>query len=352
MLLRLPLWLWFLVGCGLIAGAQLRAISRENWNPTFLMHVGAEAIARGKIERELGNLALSGSLGHDGKYFYLIARSPWFWNADQETFDGVQDVGYRYARPLYPILSGLGGTLSPWGTLTGMIALQILAGGLYAIAMVGLARRNRLHSMVVVLGLCNPGGYMAALLLTSDLLALALVVAGVWAYQAQRSTLALALFMLAGLAKEYFLLTPLALALQLVLNRQWLAAVAYTIIPAIPMLLWKMGLWLTVGLGSGSGNFTWPGMGIIGAAETNWHDPTTPAMAVALVFFGLLAAVLGFSALPRWQCAFWGALGITASDLVWGDPADLLRVVCPLWWFTLWSAYPWSKSTPTPLDYR
>src|SRR5262245_28509127 len=149
---RGPLAAWFLAGCGLVAAVQVGYLAERDWDATILLQVGAPSPARRILERELGPVAVSPGQGHDGKYFYLVARHPWFWTADAEQLDGVQDPAYRYGRPLYPLLAGLGGTLPPRATLAGLIAVQVLAGGLFAVALVLLARHNGLPTLAVLLG--------------------------------------------------------------------------------------------------------------------------------------------------------------------------------------------------------
>lgn len=333
-----------MVGCMANVVVLQLTLRYEKIDLTGLMRVGEESHARPQIERELGTLSLAYGLGHDGKYFYLIARQPWVWAADAETLIGIEDPGYRYARPLYPLIAGLGGTLPPRATFYGLIVVQVLAHGLYALVIAGIARRHRLSTFIVLLGLANPGCYIAAIHLTSDLLATTLVLAGLWAFLERRTTLGLVLFAASCLAKEYFCLTPLALAAPLFLQRQWRSGSFLVVIPVIPLIAWKVMLITQVGLGGGSLNFDWPTMGIVRAANTVWFEPAKPIVAVVYLVVGVGAALFGFGRLARWQCAAWGVLGLTASNLVWGDPYDLLRVLTPLGWFMLWAWYPKSES--------
>ncbi len=340
MVARCPLVFWFLVGCGLVIVTQAGYLFSHNWDLTTLLQVGCESPARQHLEHELGPLTFVAGLGHDGKYFYLMARRPWVCQADPETLRGLEDPGYRYGRPLYPVLAGLGGLLPPQATLVGLALVQVLSGGLLVVVLVLLARHNGLPTLAVLIGLANPAIYSSAVLLTSDLLASALVLAGILFWQHGRVRASLVFFALALLAKEYYALTPLTLAgFQFVQGRRW-ASLAVGVVPLLPLLGWKLIVLNAVGMGGGGGNFSWPGMGIWAAAP-GWQDCDPLAgLAVVLVILGLAAVARASAPLPRWQCVAWGLLGVTASRIVWADPADLLRVVSPLWWCVVWCWYP------------
>ena len=327
---RIPPAAWFVVGCLLVGGTQLGYVALHGWDATILLHVG-DSPARPLLEREFGHVALLPGLGHDGKYFYLVARHPNFARADAELLDAIQDPGYRYGRPLYPLVAGLGGTLSPWGTLAGLIVVQVLAGGACAAVTAALARRDGLPLLAVAVGLANPGIYSSGVLLTSDLPALTFGLAGVLAWQRGRAGVAVALFCAAVLTKEYHVLTPLVLAATAGRTRATALLVA---VPLLCLAAWKLIVASAVGFGEGGGNFGWPGVGIVESAPW-WDDRTVGALAVALVGVSLAAVVRRSRPLPRWQCVAWGLVGLMASDRVWINPADLLRAIGPAWWFTI-----------------
>lgn len=330
----------FLAGCGLVVATQAAYLSVRNGDPTALLQVGPGSPAKGVIERDLGPVYLAPTLGHDGKYFYLMARHPWFPSADPDTLDGLQDPRYRYGRPLYPLVAGLGGTLSPRATLAGLIVVQIVAGGVALAALVCLTRAHHLAAGAVPVGAMNPAVYSSAVLLTSDLPALALVLTGLSAWQRGRRSAAVVLFSAAVLAKEYYALAPFAVAGSLAVRRQWRIAGAVAVLPVLPLLAWKVGVLGGIGAGQGGENFTWPGRGIYETAGS-WNDSwPLGALAVGLVAMALAGVRWSRAPMLRWQCSLWGLLALTGSRLVWTDPADLLRVVAPLWWFVLAAWWP------------
>ena len=339
MLHRLPLRAWFAFGALSVAGVLTIHLGWHRWNPTAYFQVGATTPARIPIERDFPNLALESSLGHDGKYSYLLARQPAFWRADDLTLTGLQDPGYRYARPLYPLLGGLGGQLSPWGTLLGLLLVQVLAGGLYSVALVRFARWHRLPTAFVLLNLVNPGIFSSACLLTSDLLAIALGLTAWHLVERGRLRYGVALFALALLTKEYYALLPLALAAAFAGQRRWRDALAVAGIPLVPILAWKLALTAVVGLGQGQGNFDWPFAGIL-QTYANWRVEDIPLGLFGVgIVLGTLDAVM-LRRLParlRWACLVWGLLGACTSRLVWADPHDLLRAIAPAWWLTSWA---------------
>jgi hypothetical protein len=334
---------WFLAGCTLVAAVQGVFLWQHNWDATAFLHVGVSSPARPQLERELGPIVPTPGSGHDGKYFYLIARSPWFWKADAALLTGLQDPAYRYGRPLYPLIAGLGGTLSPWATLAGLVLVQVIAGGLFVAAIASLARQNHLPTRAVLLGLASPCLYSSSVLLTSDLLALALLMLGVAQWQRDRVGRSVAFFAAAALAKEYYVLTPIVLAL-VSARRKPGAALALGLLPLVPLAVWRLAVASVLGIGEGAGNFTWPGGGIIAAAPW-WEERTAGTLAILIVTACLAGTVRSSRPLLRWQCFVWGLLGLCASELVWIDPNDLLRVIAPAWWFAVWCWWP-AKAGP------
>ncbi len=349
---RLPLWVWFVFGALSVAAVLTIHLGWHHWNPTAYLQVGATTPARIPIERDFPELALESSLGHDGKYSYLLARQPAFWRADDLTLTGLQDPGYRYARPLYPLLGGLGGQLSPWGTLVGLLVVQLFAGGLYSVALARFARWHRLPSAFVLLNLANPGISSSACLLTSDLLAIALALTAWQLVERGRLRYGIALFALALLAKEYYVLLPLALAAAFAGQRRWRDALAIAGLPLVPILAWKLALTAAVGLGQGQSNFDRPFAGIL-QTYSEWPVENIPFGLFGLVIvLGTLDAVM-LRRLParlRWACLVWGLLGACTSRLVWADPHDLLRAIAPAWWLTSWAGFAASRSRWQPAE--
>jgi hypothetical protein len=328
------------VGCGLVAATQAGYLSVRDWNLTAFLQVGPGSPAKDLLERDLGTLHLAPVLGHDGKYFYLVARHPWPSGLDTMWREAVQDPAYRFGRPLYPLVAGFGGTLSPGGTLAGLIFVQILAGGCYLIAIAGIARHAGLPAWVVAIGAANPAIYSSAVLLTSDLPATALVLAGVGCWIRRRVTLGLLLFAAAALTKEYYILTPAALAIAEFSRRQWRELTKLVLVPLLPLAMWKVIVRTHLGPAGGGENFDWTGRGIQ-AAMPGWEE-VWPLGVIALVVLALaaVAVVRRTPAVPRWQCGAWGLLGLSTAAPVWGDPADVLRVLAPLWWFVVWAWWP------------
>lgn len=351
---RVPLWCWFVAGAAAVAGAQLHIVADRDWNPTALLHVGAYSPAAAVIARDFPALWVEPSAGHDGRFNYLIARHPAFWRADADTLSGIDGPGYRYGRVLYPLLAGMGGTLAPAATLAGLVLGQVVAGGAAAAVLAALARRQRLSAWFGVANLFNQGAYCSACLLTSDLPAHALALGGWACAEARRWRAAAGLFALAVLAKEYYALTPLALAAALAREGRWRVAALVGVVPLLPAAAWKAAVAAVLGVGGGGANFTWPGGGIVASAGS-WdsRQAVAGALGVVLVAGALLAACSRrLPARLRLASAAWGLLGLCASDLVWGNPTDLLRVILPAWWLVTMAAFARPAPRPEPVTRR
>jgi hypothetical protein len=345
---RYPLFVWFLAGCWLIAAVQCWYVTSRDWNPTALLQAGPESAALPRLERELGPISLARGLGHDGKYSYFMARDPWFWKAEKETLADLNDPSYRYGRPLYPVLAGLGGVLPPRGVLFGLIVVPILAGGLLVVATVLLARTNGLPTLAAFVGLANPGIYSSAIMLTSDLLALALAFTALYCWQAERKCLSIALFAAAVLTKEYYALMPLALTCSLAMQRRPVALVV-GVLPLLPWAAWKLAVFGALGSGEGEANFGRPIEGIATAAR-HWQgaDIILGAFGILMLLLCTAGAARSSTSLLRWQCIVWSCLGIFTSRLVWGQPIDLFRVLSPMWWFVVLCWLPSNKRQQVP----
>jgi hypothetical protein len=207
-------------------------------------------------------------------------------------------------------------------------------------AIAGIARHAGLPGWAVAIGAANPAIYSSAVLLTSDLPAAALVLAGIGCWIRRRVVLGLVLFAAAALTKEYYILTAAALAVSELSRRQWREVARLVLVPLLPLAMWKVIVWMHLGPAGGGENIDLPGDGIR-AAMPCWEEGW-PLGALALVVLALavVAVVRRSPAVPRWQCGAWGLLGLSTAAPVWGDPADALRVLAPLWWFVVWACWP------------
>ena len=117
---------WALVGIMVGAFAQWTQLRDLDWDLTATLRVGSDSAARDVIVEELGPIPVTRGAGHDGQYFYLIARDPWAVNGYADLAD---DGAYRFRRPLYGWLAGGFGLFPPQAALIGLVVWSISVSG-------------------------------------------------------------------------------------------------------------------------------------------------------------------------------------------------------------------------------
>lgn len=312
-------WKWFALGLGaalFLVWAQAQAVG----GIAGLLQVGETSLVRPLIEGQLSSIPLAGGTGHDGQIFYSIAL-----DLDGETVGPLLDhPAYRYRRILFPLLASGFGLLEGWPLLYSMIGLgamsMAVSSGLVAI-MATAARRSELLALAVVL---NPGIWLSVQLVTSDVFALALMIAGLFAFT--RRQWSSAPFALSALAKDVGLATPVPLGAR---YRDWRLA----LIPTGVLLLWMTFLTVRFGGGFASrGNLNWPFLGLVDASRnwasldlTEWVYLTIAFLTVALgIFYSMRRNWL------QWPIAAWTGLALISSNWVWDFGNNAVRVFAPI----------------------
>ena len=194
---------WMLLGLVIGSFAQAVHLRSLDWEVAATLRVGVESGAKQVIVEELGPIPVTRGLGHDGQYFYLIARDPLAVNGYADLAD---DGGYRFRRPLYGWLAGGFGLLSPRAALVGLVVWSIIgfAGATAALADVASLLGARSWAVVGVLG--NLGLWLSVQLVTADALAMALAMLAVSLALRRRTGWAVAALAAAALTKDTYLL--------------------------------------------------------------------------------------------------------------------------------------------------
>lgn len=312
-------WKWFAIGLGaalFLVWAQSQAVG----GLAGLLQVGETSLVRPLIEAQLGSVPLAEGPGHDGQIFYSMAL-----DLDGDTVGPLLDhPAYRYRRILYPLLASGLGLLEGWPLLYSMVGLGVISmavsAGLVATMATG-AGKTELLGLAVVL---NPGLWLSVQLVTSDALALALMIVGLYAFT--RREWSSAPFALSALAKEVSLATPVPLGVR---YRNWKAV----LIPIGALVIWMTFLTVRFGDGFASrGNLDWPFVGLVDASR-NWAslDPTE----WVYLTIALLTIVLGIvysmrRSWLRWPIAAWTGLALVSSNWVWDFGNNAVRAFAPI----------------------
>lgn len=314
---------WSLLG-GIAAGILILAQINAVGGYSGLLQVGEVSRLAPLIEAEVGDLPLAPNKGHDTQIYYAIAI-----DLGGERMPELFDHGpYRYRRILYPAVASVFGLVDGTALLTSMVVLTILGAAASTGLVAAIANRRGRSDWWALAVLLNPGVWLSTRLLTADIMALALMLLGLYWFLVGRRGAAFA-FALSGLAKEIYLLTPGVLAISRDRTRWKLI-----IVPAIALVGWMT--WLTMTMGNaftGRGNVGWPFVGIIEASPV-WRtfdtgDVLYLVFALASVALGLLHAVFVKSWL-RWPILSWAILGLVSSSWVWDIGNNPARVFAPI----------------------
>ena len=286
-----------------------------------MLQVGELSALRPIIEDQLGTISLADGPGHDGQIFYAIGL-----DLDGDVVAPLLDhPAYRYRRFLFPLLASGFGLLEGWWLLYSMVAVGVVSmavsAGLVAV-MASRARRSELLALAIVL---NPGVWLSTQLVTSDAMALALMVAGLYSFTRARTSSA-GWFSLSGLAKDVSLATPLPLGMRF---QDW----KVSLIPFGVLLAWMTYLTIRFGDGFASrGNLDWPLVGMV-RASTNWGllDRTEWVYLIAAML--MVALGIAFSVRRtwlRWPIAAWTVLALISSNWVWDFGNNAVRAFAPI----------------------
>jgi len=145
-------------------------------------------------------------LGHDGRYFYTIARHPFDFSLLRQR---IPITSYRYRRILYPLLAG---RLAPHGgtaLLLAFVLVSLVGVGIGAWAMTRFPRAPRWLPIIVA---ADPGVAVALCFTLGDALATGLALAAFAVMFRRRWAVATLLVVLACLTRETSLLAALCLA--------------------------------------------------------------------------------------------------------------------------------------------
>ena len=327
---------WFILGAA-VGITVMSAYGAGRWRS--LLHVGSDNPLRHQIESDLGPLSTDDATGHDGQLYYLVARDPLGTGETPYALVGFDDNGprYRYRRILFPLLAGGFGQLGGRATLGGMIIWLAVAMGLGTVAVADISFQLNVREAVLVAAV-NAGALVSLLLLTADVMALALALAGITLTLRSRPGWAVLAFALAALTKEVYLLVPWALAAWSWKERRRDAALALALLPGLPIVAWSG--WVEVALpGSPAAvdNVGVPLLGLLEAISFWVRQERNPVELFLATFIGLtfitasVMLAVGRVTVLRWLVAPWVALGCFSTLEVWGKPNNAARVFAILW---------------------
>lgn len=321
----------------LVAGALLTVwlaaiIGARGWNPSTLVAAGVDdTVVTSQIAQRLGpDFVPQVAWGHDGKFVFIQAFDPLLLNPTAT--GAVLDAPvYRSQRMLLPALLSPAGALGPWGVVWALPTIMVLAVAIGTWGMAGLAQLGGRPAWWGLLFMVNPGLFYAYRRGTVDVLAVALLVLGLYLVAAGRLRPAAAALVGAVLAKEVMILGVAGIAIGERRNGG----------RALPLLLWPVlvlsgwALYVRVRLGApiwstGTEVAGGPLAGFVSVARELPGADALVALAVAA-----LAVLTAFAAVRRPSPATASGLGFAAllvflPETVWGGYVDAWRASAPI----------------------
>ena len=225
------------------------ATSPYGFNPTALIHFGNFYIEQNEnltpvnAVRFQGNEQYGGN-GYDGQIFYYYARSLFMLGTWPDGFNNA----YRAPRIGYPFLAGIFSFMGSWGTVFGMIFIQIILLLLSLAALIKILPDDKRY--LALFYIFSPFSLQSFVLLVSDSVMVSLVIIGYYFYLKMEDafskisfneTAAFIFFSLAVLTKEssLFFLFPLGLYALVKKDKK---RILLMVLILLPMILWQLYL--------------------------------------------------------------------------------------------------------------
>ncbi|MEZ5138623.1 MAG: hypothetical protein R2702_13630 [Acidimicrobiales bacterium] len=232
---------WTAIGVLLLLAWVMVDVARYGGsNPVSLIQPGTEGPSAEVVARDFPEVEPPAGSGLDGQQYYAIARDPLHLD---RTADQLDNPRYRFQRPLLPWLAW---AVQPTGGGIGLV-WALFAVGLVGIVVGSLASGVlstiwRGPPWVAAVFPLLPGAWWSLRVTVSDALALGLVLAAIALSARNRHAAAVAVGVLAVLAKEPAILLLLGWAL----HRRTRREAVLVAVPAAVVVAW-MG-WLAVQL--------------------------------------------------------------------------------------------------------
>jgi hypothetical protein len=280
-------------------------------------------------------------MGHDGQLYYMIARDPFGLGptpGDLAAFD-LNPPRYRYRRILYPLLAGGFGRFGGGATVLGMILCVAIGVGLATVATADLTYQLGLTGRTAFLAAANVGALVSAMILTADAFALGLALSGVALASRLRLGPAAAVFALACLTKEIYLLVPISISGWLWGKRFRREAIALATISSLPLALWSLWVWSNIPEAPPKISILELPMVGLFQGVARWMRLGDNSVQILLAIYTAISFItsvtmllVGRNVMLRWLIAPWIVVAFcSASIAVWNVPSNVARGFAILW---------------------
>jgi hypothetical protein len=242
--------------------------------------------------------------GYDGQFYYRFALAP--FDVSQPGYGiTLDDPPWRMQRILYPVLAWLVSAGQPRFTAWAMLLVNLLGLGAIGYFAIRLSRRFQSAPITPLLVVLWPGFWIALNRDTTEIVAVAFLLAAIEAYTARRTWLYAVLAVLTVLTRETSIFVFAGIFCAELLQRKSVRHLATLALPIVLYAAWRSfltHLWgqpVTI-----SSNLTWPLLGIYQAVSAAFVEPKLANALYAVAGIGFIVVFSGVVAeanLGRWR---------------------------------------------------
>jgi hypothetical protein len=233
------------------------------------------------------------------------------------------------------LASGLG-LLDGRGLLGALTVVNLLGFVATAAATAMISQRQSQSSWLFLAALLNVGLWLSLQVTTADVFAMGLATMGLAFTLSSRHVPAIWLLVAATLAKETYVVIPIALSAWLgfeMRNRR--AALSY-LAPILPLAAWYAYVALRLGETGANGEaLDWPFFGLMNAATSSWttaspRDQLFTILSLGILGLGAVATARTVKSVWRFLLVPWLVVAAVSSHWIWDLGNNSLRVMAPL----------------------
>lgn len=324
-----------LVGLAISAAFVVRVLAQVDGDPTIFTSFGEDSaqITQYAEERLGRGVWTRDGLGHDGKYFFVLANDPLLTAPDENALI-IDRPRYRAQRMLYPAVASVFGALPPQAIVWTLVVVNVLAMGLGSWIVAALATDMGLSAWWGLSFALNIGFISEQNIDGAGVLAAAAVFGAILLTRRGVMSSAIALFALGALTREAMLLAAGGTAFWLWRRERKSDAISVALIPAAVVGLWWFYVRMRLGIGRDVAEVQEIGLPFVGlarAAETWLSDPVDLLAGLAIVLLLLLFVrrVLNSEEVVGWAFIGFVPLAFVFTRQVWANYFDITRAIAP-----------------------
>ena len=324
-----------IVGLAAAAALAFNVLVQFERDPTVFASFGEESVdITAYAEEQLSRDVLTRpALGHDGKYFFVLANDPWLIDPEENALV-IDRPRYRAQRMFYPVVASAGGTLEADTIIWTLLITNVIAMGLGTWAVATLASDMGGSPWWGLAFVLNIGFISEQNIDGAGVVAAAAAFWAIVLLRRERIAWAVALLTVSALSREAMLIAAAGSAFWLWRRGEKARATWAVTLPTATAVVWAVFVRLRLGFGDETAEIQEIGLPFVGLVEAFdlWlDDPVDLAAGLAIL---LLLALFTRRALGSDELVGWAFLGFVPLALlftrqVWASYFDISRAVAP-----------------------